>query len=182
FLAAEFEEQLLVPVTRLKSRPVAALELLVDLYLDPEIASPRKVSVWYAFWGEASSRQEYYDICGQKDESFAALVRELVERLIVEAQTPHLDPDAVALGFIGVLEMLWQGFAFQSEPDIDRAAAKHRCMAYLRSVFPREFGRVSVVAATPAVAGPDGGRAPQPSPVVQVVYGSFPMTTHALSS
>src|SRR5882672_8933926 len=69
YLAAEFEEQLLVPVTRLKSSPVAALELMVDLYLDPDIASPRKVSVWYAFWGEASSRQEYYDICGQKDES-----------------------------------------------------------------------------------------------------------------
>jgi TetR/AcrR family transcriptional repressor of bet genes len=62
FLSAEFEEQLLGPVARLKSRPVEALELMVDLYLDPDIASPRKVSVWYAFWGEASSRQEYYDI------------------------------------------------------------------------------------------------------------------------
>src|ERR1700723_3373007 len=39
FLAAEFEEQLLVPVARLKSRPVSALELMVELYLDPEIAS-----------------------------------------------------------------------------------------------------------------------------------------------
>ena len=84
FLAAEFEEQAAGPVAELKSSPVAALELLVDLYLDPEIASPRKVSVWYAFWGEASSRQEYYDICGQKDESFAALVRELIGRLIDE--------------------------------------------------------------------------------------------------
>src|SRR4030088_313328 len=93
FLAAEFEEQLLVPVTRLKSRPVAALELMVDLYLDPEIASPRKVSVWYSFWGEASARQEYYDICGQKDESFAALVRELIERLIIESSQPQLDAD-----------------------------------------------------------------------------------------
>src|SRR5277367_5417204 len=92
FLAAEFEEQVLVPVSKLKSNPVAALELLVDLYLDPVIASPRKVSVWYAFWGEASSRQEYYDICGQKDEGFAALVRELIERLIVESSQPQLDP------------------------------------------------------------------------------------------
>jgi hypothetical protein len=48
-----------------------------DRDLDAEIASPRKVSVWYAFWGEASSRQEYQDICGKKDEEFAALVREL---------------------------------------------------------------------------------------------------------
>jgi TetR/AcrR family transcriptional repressor of bet genes len=139
FLAAEFEEQVLVPVAKLKSRPVAALQLMVDLYLDPDIASSRKVSVWYAFWGEASSRQEYYDICGQKDESFAALVRELIESLITETAQPHLDPDGVALGLIGVLEILWQDFAFQTERDIDRAAAKRRCMAYLRSVFPGKF-------------------------------------------
>jgi TetR/AcrR family transcriptional repressor of bet genes len=139
FLAAEFEEQLLVPVSRLKSRPVAALELMVDLYLDPEIASPRKVSVWYAFWGEASSRQEYYDICGQKDESFAALVRDLIERLIALTAQPHLDADGIALGLIGALEMLWQDFAFRTESEIDRAAAKQRCMAYLRSIFPGRF-------------------------------------------
>jgi TetR/AcrR family transcriptional repressor of bet genes len=145
FLSSEFEEQLLVPVARLKSRPVAALELMVDLYLDPEIASPRKVSVWYAFWGEASSRQEYYDICGQKDESFAALVRELIERLILDSSQPHLDPDGVALGLIGVLEMLWQHFAFRTEADIDRAAAKRRAMAYLRSIFPGQFAASAAV-------------------------------------
>ncbi len=139
FLAAEFEEQVLIPVSKLKSKPVAALEMMVDLYLDPEIASPRKVSVWYAFWGEASSRQEYYDICGQKDESFAALVRELIGRLIEETHQPHLDPGGIALGLIGVLEMLWQDFAFQSEGNIDRQAAKRRCMAYLRSIFPGQF-------------------------------------------
>jgi len=151
FLSAEFEEQLLVPVTRLKSSPVAALELMVDLYLDPEIASPRKVSVWYAFWGEASSRQEYYDICGQKDESFAALVRELIERLILETSQPQLDPDGIALGLIGVLEMLWQDFAFRTEADIDRPAAKQRAMAYLRSIFPGRF----VAAANLAAAADD---------------------------
>ena len=151
FLAAEFEQQLLIPVSKLKSTPVAALELLVDLYLDPELASPRKVSVWYSFWGEASSRQEYYDICGQKDESFAVLVRQLIENLIIETSRPQLDPDGVALGLIGVLEMLWQDFAFKTELDIDRPAAKRRCMAYLRSIFPGQFpappGRISRPAA-----------------------------------
>jgi TetR/AcrR family transcriptional repressor of bet genes len=139
FLAAEFEEQVLVPVANLRSRPVAALERMVDLYLDPDIASPRKVSVWYAFWGEASSRQEYYDICGKKDESFAVLVRELIRRLIEESSQPHLDPGGIALGLIGALEILWQDFAFQSEENIDRQDAKERCMAYLRSVFPGHF-------------------------------------------
>lgn len=139
YLAAEFEDRVIAPVAQLKDSPVAALRLLVDLYLDADIASPRKVSVWYSFWGEASSRQEYYDICGKKDEDFAALVRELIQRLIAASGAKHLDADGVALGLIGVLEILWQGFAFQSEANINRAEAVGRSLAFLRSVFPGEF-------------------------------------------
>jgi len=138
-LAAEFGERVLVPVGRLKDDPVQALQLLVSLYLDAEIASPRKVSVWYAFWGEASARQEYQDICGKKDEEFAALMRELIERMIAVSGASHLDADAVALGLIGVLEVLWQGIAFQSEANIDRPAAVARSLRYLSSIFPGQF-------------------------------------------
>ena len=138
-LAREFEERVLAPVTQLKATPVQALRLMVELYLDADIASPRKVSVWYSFWGEASSRQEYLDICGKKDEDFAVLVRELIERLIAASGAVHLDADGVALGLIGVLEVLWQGIAFQSEANIDRREVVSRALAYLRSVFPGEF-------------------------------------------
>ncbi len=140
YLATEFEERVMTPVSRLKDTPVKALEQLVELYLDPDIASPRKVSVWYSFWGEASSRQEYLDLCGKKDEDFAALVHDLIERVIARTGKSHLDADGVALGLIGVLEVLWQGIAFTTEVEIDRLAAKRRSFAYLRSVFPGEFG------------------------------------------
>jgi len=140
YLAAEFEERVMVPVAQLRETPVVALERLVDLYLDPDIASPRKVSVWYSFWGEASSRQEYYDICGRKDEDFAALVRDLVARVVAASGDGHLDTDGIALGLMGALEVLWQGIAFQSEVDIDREAARRQSMGFLRSVFPGEFG------------------------------------------
>lgn len=139
FLATEFEDRVMTPVAALRSQPALALQRLVELYLDPEIASPRKVAVWYAFWGEASARQEYLAICGQKDANFAALVHDLIDRMIVTSGRRHLDSEAVALGLIGVLEILWQGFAFEEEANIDRALAQRRCMAYLRSVFPREF-------------------------------------------
>jgi len=153
YLASEFEERVMVPVSRLKSTPVKALEQLVELYLDPEIASPRKVSVWYSFWGEASSRQEYLDLCGKKDEEFAALVHELIEGVMAETGQSHLDADGVALGLIGVLEVLWQGFAFTNETEIDREVAKKRSFAFLRSVFPGQFG---VVAANETVAAAMG--------------------------
>lgn len=139
YLASEFGERVLKPVSALRYSPVVALGLLVELYLDAEIASPRKVSVWYSFWGEASSRQEYLDICGNKDEEFAALVHDLIERLITDTGAEHLDAGGVALGLIGVLEVLWQGIAFQSEANIDRRALVARALAYLRSVFPGQF-------------------------------------------
>jgi TetR/AcrR family transcriptional regulator, transcriptional repressor of bet genes len=139
YLADEFEARVLGPVAALRHSPVAALGLLVELYLDPEVASPRKVSVWYSFWGEASSRQEYLDICGRKDEDFAALVHDLIERLIAQTGAGHLDADGVALGLIGVLEVLWQGIAFQNEENINRRACVTRALAYLRSVFPGQF-------------------------------------------
>jgi AcrR family transcriptional regulator/phenylpropionate dioxygenase-like ring-hydroxylating dioxygenase large terminal subunit len=142
FLATEFEQRVLFPVAQLRDEPVRALTALVDLYLDPEIASPRKVSVWYSFWGEASSREEYLDICGQKDARFAELVRELIERLIAESDDREKDADAVALGLIGVLEMLWQDIAFQTESRADGGAARRRAFAYLRSVFPGHFADV----------------------------------------
>jgi len=156
FLAAEFEQRVLVPVARLRDSPVRALGLLVDLYFDAEIASTRKISVWYSFWGEASSRQEYLDICGKKDEDFATLVRQLIERLIEESGARHLDADGVSLGLIGVLEVLWQGFAFQSEDNINRAAARERSLAYLRSVFPDSFPRDG---ASPSPAARSGSAA-----------------------
>jgi len=152
YLAAEFEQRVLLPVSQLRHAPVQALELLVDLYLDAQIASPRKVSVWYSFWGEASSRQEYYDICGKKDEDFAALVRELIERLIAQSDAVHLDADGIALGLIGVLEILWQTIAFQSEASIDRTAARQRSLAYLRSVFPGQFAAAGAAVAPAATA------------------------------
>jgi TetR/AcrR family transcriptional repressor of bet genes len=162
-LAAEFEERVMVPVAQLRDTPVAALQRLVELYLDPDIASPRKVSVWYSFWGEASSRQEYYDICGRKDEDFAALVRDLVGRVVAMTGDAHLDIDGISLGLIGALEVLWQGIAFQSEADIDRGAARQQSMGFLRSVFPKEFGvggvreGGAVGAAAGGVGGSSGG-------------------------
>ena len=141
FLASEFEQRLIQPVSERSHDPIGAMDLLVDLYLGPELASTRKVSVWYSFWGEASSRQEYYDICGARDTKFESLVYEITRRLIEREPASRAESDAIALGLIGTLEVLWQGFAFQTESAIDRGAARRRVDRYLRSVFPSSFGQ-----------------------------------------
>lgn len=145
-LATEFEERVLTPLAALQGDPAQALRRLIDLYLDPDIASARKISVWYAFWGEASSRAEYLAICGKRDAAFADLVRRLMARLITQLGAAHLDADAVALGLIGALEVMWQDIAFHEEGQVDRHAAARRCTAYLQSLFPAAFSAAPAAA------------------------------------
>jgi AcrR family transcriptional regulator len=159
-LAVEFEQRVQAPIEALRGDPAHALPRLIALYLDPDIASPRKVSVWYAFWGEASSRQEYQAICGKRDQAFADLVRDLMARLIARSGADHLNADAVALGLIGTLEMSWQDIAFREEADIDRAASRQRCQSYLESVFPASFGERIVAPAAPRRSGSGSGADP----------------------
>jgi hypothetical protein len=141
-LAVEFEASVLAPVEALRATPARALERLITLYLDPAIASPRKVSVWYSFWGEASARSEYLAICGKRDVAFSDLVRGLMQDLIAARRDTHLQADAVALGLVGALEMTWQDIAFREEDEIDRDSARARCQAYLDSVFPPKHGHL----------------------------------------
>ncbi len=135
-LAIEFEAAVLAPVEALRATPARALQRLIKLYLDPGIASPRKVSVWYSFWGEASARSEYLAICGKRDVAFSDLVRGLMQDLIAARGDTHLQADAISLGLVGALEMTWQDIAFREEDEIDRDAARARCQAYLDSIFP----------------------------------------------
>ena len=152
-LATEFETQVMAPVQALAGQPVAALNKLVALMVDPEIASARKVSVWYAFWGEATSRQEYSAICGRRDAEFSAMVQGLIERLIAETGAHQLDAEGVALGLVGVFEIVWQSLAFEEEATIDRAVWRSRCLRYLGSVFPGTFapGTFEAARAEPAM-------------------------------
>jgi phenylpropionate dioxygenase-like ring-hydroxylating dioxygenase large terminal subunit len=80
-------------------------------------------------------------------------------QLIAETGAIHLDADGVALGLIGVLEVLWQGIAFQSEANIDRRELVSRSLAYLRSVFPGEFAAPPLSNAPNLTAG-SGTRLP----------------------
>ena len=148
YLAAEFEERVMVPVAQLKDTPVAALERLVDLYLDPDIASPRKVSVWYSFWGEASSRQEYYDICGRKDEDFAALVRELVARVVAHDAASRISTPTVSRsGSSGRWRCCGRELRFRARLTSIGRPRGRSAWRFCDRCFRRQFGRAGQRAA-----------------------------------
>jgi len=115
----------------------AGLEALAACMLDPAIASPEKLAVWHAFWGEASARKDYQALCGQRDAAYYAAILERCRMLAAEAPAGHyLHAEAVAHAFGGLLDQYWQGGV--AEP-IEPAAARRMAAAFLASVFPWRF-------------------------------------------
>jgi len=118
--------------------PVETLKALVDAMLDPELCTPARAAVWYAFMGESQARADY---------SWAVRVRELAIRQRIEglftalfseagasaSQGSHAVP--LARAFDALIDSIWEQSVM--EPDtLDLDHARKICLDYLASVLP----------------------------------------------
>ena len=133
--------------------PAARLLALSQAALGPAIATPEKLAVWYAFWGEVQARDEYMDICGSTDASYYQRAEELLAELAAESGS-RIDARAAALGFYGIVDAVSTELVLQR---IDRRDAMQDCLHYLRNHFPEAFADLEVKeeAAEPASSARD---------------------------
>lgn len=118
----------------------AQIDAAIDSDFHRAIANRKKVTVWYAFWGETRWRPEFLKICQQITDTFHAETRDLFARLIAEGGYADLDPDIVARGFDAMIDGLWLDMLINPK-SVDRDAAKRVLRTYLGGLFPNEFGR-----------------------------------------
>src|ERR1051325_993393 len=72
FMEAEYEEFWNAAVGRAGPRAADKVPAMIAADSDPVVASRKKVTVWYAFWGEARWRPEYLKICQRLSERYFA--------------------------------------------------------------------------------------------------------------
>ena len=137
-VALEFEQARRAAIEGAGNSASAALSALIDMSLDPAVSDPATVAVWYAFWGEARARQLYMERISALDHAYQQDLERLCRELITAGGYAHLDAEAVAIGFAGILEWQWQEILV-SGPGFDRANARRVARAYLAGTFPREF-------------------------------------------
>jgi len=116
----------------------ADLGAMIAADFDPVMASRKKVTVWYAFWGEARWRPEYLKICQSLSESYFTETRSLCREIVEFGGYPGIDPDTVARGLNAMIDGLWLDI-LTSPTAVDRKEAKRTCLGLLAAVFPREF-------------------------------------------
>jgi len=142
-VAVEFEQARRAALDQAGGDPVKALEAIIDVNLDPKVSDPANVAVWYAFWGEARARKLYLERIGAYDTMSQESVDRFFKELIAREESGggkqrHLNAQALALGFSGLLEWQWQEILVSGRA-YDRVAAKRNARAYLASIFPDSF-------------------------------------------
>jgi TetR/AcrR family transcriptional repressor of bet genes len=137
-VAVEFEAARRAALEAAGDDPVTALKAIIDVSLDPKVSDPANVAVWYAFWGEAKARKLYLERIGSYDTVSQDGIDRLFAEIIQRGGYRHLNAEALALGFSGLLEWQWQEILVSGR-SFDREAAKRAARAYLASIFPQEF-------------------------------------------
>jgi TetR/AcrR family transcriptional regulator, transcriptional repressor of bet genes len=138
YMAAEYERFWTAALRKAGPRPADKLAAIIAADFDPVMASRKKVTVWYAFWGEARWRPEYLKICQSLSESYFAETRALCQEIVAAGGYNDIDPDWVARGLNAMIDGLWLDI-LTSPKAIDRKDAKRTCLALLGAVFPQEF-------------------------------------------
>lgn len=137
-LAEEFESARRRAATEAGGDPIKSLDLLLDLSFHPDMTSDRRIGAWYAYSGEVTSRRFFEKHMRAADEAFERQVRSICRTLAKTGGNPAVDPDAVAIGLIGLLEWLWQA-RLLGRRKVQPAWAKKVIHAYLAGAFPNHF-------------------------------------------
>ncbi len=112
----------------------AQLRAMVESSFTPKICNRRKISVWFAFWGESRSRPNYMRVCGNNDAAFSDQIKILCE--VIEAQsTARLPASTAALSIEGMIDGLWQNFLI-GPPGFKRIQAIQAVFDLLDTIYP----------------------------------------------
>lgn len=135
YIAEEYKQGWDAIVNDASLSPAQQVEALIDFDFSAEIAHPAKLSVWFAFWGETSSRPTYRDICNEADLQTTGSMRKLCKAL---GCTGRKRAELIATGYTALADGLWLDILVTPE-EMDRAMARDICRNYMASFFPDHF-------------------------------------------
>ena len=139
FLDDEYRGNWEQAVANAGENPYLQLKAMLEAAFAPHIFTRRKISVWFAFWGESRSRPQYMEVCGASDRVFSARLLSLCEQ-IERRHGARLGARVAALAFEGMIDGLWQNFLI-GENAFKRKQAIASVCELLESVYPGIDGK-----------------------------------------
>lgn len=115
------------------------LRSITNAQFHPRICSRKKLSVWFAFFGEAAHRKSYRLITSQIDMERQEVCTELCSDIITDGGYLDVDAESTALTLEGMFDGLWLNMLMYPAK-FTREKATRQILDYLALMFPKHFG------------------------------------------
>ncbi|MEL6236193.1 MAG: TetR family transcriptional regulator C-terminal domain-containing protein [Pseudomonadota bacterium] len=114
------------------------LAAIVDGMFHPSVATPTKIAVWFAFFGDAGYRELYRDMAGDFDTERSAAIEALCHTLKTEGGYAGINAEALATTIEALADGLWLSTMLYPDWLLPREA-RRRVFELLATQFPRHF-------------------------------------------
>jgi len=138
FLAEEHRDQWKKSYEKADLTPQAKLLAIVDAHYHSRINNRKKLAVWFAFFGEASSRAKYRNIMEEIDPERWDISIALISDIIADGAYESVDSQCVADTLEGFYDGFWLNILMYPDK-FSRQDAKSRIRTYLATTFPEHF-------------------------------------------
>lgn len=117
--------------------PMSQLQALIRATFSATVCNRKKISVWYAFWGESRSRPKYMQLCGQRDLAFSETLTTICQQL-EKTRYATLSAETAALSIEGMIDGLWQNFLI-GPAGFKRAKAVQALLELVDVIYPKQI-------------------------------------------
>lgn len=118
--------------------PAARLWALIEAHFAPDICTPTKIAVWFAFFGEARHRATYRRISESFDTERSDFMDDCCERLVAEGGYSALDPERLSHLIESMADGLWLDMLlYPDEVSVD--SMRDQMRTQFSYFFPRHF-------------------------------------------
>ncbi len=138
FLAEEHDAQWRMTFENSGSSATEKLSALVESDFHPSVCNRKKLTVWFAFYGEQKYRTAYRERCAEIDSDRLAETERMCRMIIDEGHYDHVDPHMFAQSLEAFIDGLWLNILLYPK-SFSRKRAKEECFAYLAATFPKHF-------------------------------------------
>lgn len=138
FLAREHYENWLHYYEAAEPTAAHRLAAIIRADFDKSICTHKRLSVWFAFWGQAKYRPNYLKIHNKYDNERYDRILELCRELIMDGGYDDLEVERSARAIEAISDGAWLSLILYPK-DADRREFRDVCLLSLSRFFPKHF-------------------------------------------
>ena len=138
YLIEDYDAQFMLSLERAAPDAASKLQALMEMDMSPSICDRKKLSIWFAFWGEVKAVPKYQKMCAAYEERYDKILLNLCKEIIRDGNYKHIDAQIAAGALSSLTDGLWLSCLINPKT-FDRQSALMSIYSYLEAVFPNHY-------------------------------------------